>query len=86
MNTPSRKILVTGVAGFLGSHLAEKLSEFNPDFERTELLADGVYLQIPFCKGGSYAYTITTDSQYAGFDVDVLPPEQDVQEFVDESG
>ena len=29
MNTPSRKILVTGVAGFLGSHLAEKLIEMN---------------------------------------------------------
>ena len=29
MNTSSKKILVTGVAGFLGSHLAEKLSELN---------------------------------------------------------
>ena len=29
MNTPSWKILVTGVAGFLGSHLAEKLSDLN---------------------------------------------------------
>ena len=29
MNTPSKKILVTGVAGFLGSHLAEKLSDLN---------------------------------------------------------
>ncbi len=29
MSRPSQKILVTGVAGFLGSHLAEKLSEMN---------------------------------------------------------
>ena len=27
MTTSSKKILVTGVAGFLGSHLAEKLSD-----------------------------------------------------------
>ena len=60
--------------------------QFYPDFERTELLADGVYLQIPFCKGGSYAYTITTDSQYSGFNVNVLPPKQDPKEFVDEGG
>ena len=60
--------------------------QFYPDFGKNIFLADGVYQQIPFCKGGSYAYTITTDSQYTGFDVDVLPPEQDVQEFVDEGG
>ena len=29
MNTSSKKILVTGVAGFLGSHLAERLSVMN---------------------------------------------------------
>ena len=29
MNSPSQKILVTGVAGFLGSHLAEQLSKMN---------------------------------------------------------
>jgi len=29
MSTSTKKILVTGVAGFLGSHLAEKLSEMN---------------------------------------------------------
>ena len=29
MNRSSKKILVTGVAGFLGSHLAEKLTEAN---------------------------------------------------------
>ena len=60
--------------------------QFYPDFEKNIFLADGVYQTLAFCKGGSYAYTITTDSQYSGFDVDVLPPEQDVQEFVDEGG
>ena len=60
--------------------------QFYPDFEKNIFLADGVYQPLIFCKGGSYAYTITTDSQYSGFDVDVLPPEQDVQEFIDEGG
>ena len=31
MNNSSLKILVTGAAGFLGSHLAEKLCELNYD-------------------------------------------------------
>ena len=60
--------------------------QFYPDFEKNIFLADGVYQPLAFCKGGSYAYTITTDSQYSGFDVNVLPPEQDVQEFIDEGG
>ena len=60
--------------------------QFYPDFEKNIFLADGVYQPLTFCKGGSYAFTITTDSQYSGFDVNVLPPEQDVQEFVDEGG
>ena len=60
--------------------------QFNPDFEKNIFLADGVYQPLIFCKGGSYEYTITTDSQYSGFDVNVLPPEQDVQEFIDEGG
>jgi len=49
--------------------------QFYPDFEKNIFLADGVYQQLAFCKGGSYAYTITTDSQYSGFDVNVLPSE-----------
>jgi hypothetical protein len=60
--------------------------QFYPDFEKNIFLADGVYQPLTFCKGGSYEYTITTDSQYSGFDVNVLPPEQDVQEFIDEGG
>ena len=60
--------------------------QFYPDFEKNIFLADGVYQPLTFCKGGSYAFTITTDSQYSGFDVNVLPPEQDVQEFIDEGG
>ena len=33
-----------------------------------------------------YAFSIESDSEYSGFDVNVLPPEQDVQEFIDEGG
>ena len=60
--------------------------QFYPDFEKNIFLADGVYQQLAFCKGGSYAYTITTDSQYSGFVANVLPPEQDPKEFTADGG
>ena len=34
------KILITGVAGFLGSHLAEKLSELNSELDSTTAVVD----------------------------------------------
>jgi len=47
MNKPSRKILVTGVAGFLGSHLAEKLSEQNYDVVGVDNMSGGYKDNVP---------------------------------------
>ena len=47
MNKPSRKILVTGVAGFLGSHLAEKLSELNHEVIGVDNMSGGYKDNIP---------------------------------------
>jgi len=47
MNSSSRKILVTGVAGFLGSHLAEKLSELNHDVIGIDNMSGGYKDNVP---------------------------------------
>jgi len=47
MNKLSRKILVTGVAGFLGSHLAEKLSELNHEVIGIDNMLGGYKDNIP---------------------------------------
>ena len=47
MNKPSRKILVTGVAGFLGSHLAEKLSELNHEVIGIDNMSGGYKDNVP---------------------------------------
>ena len=47
MNTPSRKILVTGVAGFLGSHLAEKLSDLNHEVIGIDNMSGGYKDNVP---------------------------------------
>jgi hypothetical protein len=60
--------------------------QFNPDFEKNIFLADGVYQQLAFCGNGLYHFSIESDSQSSGFVANVLPPEQDVQEFIDEGG
>ena len=47
MSKASKKILVTGVAGFLGSHLAEKLSELNYDVIGTDNMSGGYEDNVP---------------------------------------
>ena len=47
MNKLSRKILVTGVAGFLGSHLAEKLSELNHEVIGIDNMSGGYKDNVP---------------------------------------
>ena len=47
MSTASKKILVTGVAGFLGSHLAEKLSELNYQVIGIDNMSGGYKDNIP---------------------------------------
>ena len=47
MNKSSKKILVTGVAGFLGSHLAEKLSVMNNKVVGVDNMLGGYKDNIP---------------------------------------
>ena len=47
MNNSSKKILITGVAGFLGSHLAEKLSNMNHEIIGVDNLKGGYKDNIP---------------------------------------
>jgi len=47
MKTLSKKILVTGAAGFLGSHLAEKLSEMNHEVIGVDNMIGGYEDNIP---------------------------------------
>ena len=47
MNKPIKKILVTGVAGFLGSHLAEKLSELKYKVVGVDNMVGGYKDNIP---------------------------------------
>ena len=47
MNKSSMKILVTGVAGFLGSHLAEKLSDLNYEVIGIDNMSGGYKDNVP---------------------------------------
>ena len=47
MKTPPQKILITGVAGFLGSHLAEKLAEMNYKVVGVDNMSGGYEDNIP---------------------------------------
>ena len=49
-------------------------------------MADGIFQILAFCGNGLYSFSIESDSQYSGFDANVLPPEQDPKEFVDDGG
>ena len=62
--------------------------QFYPDTEDTKYLADGMWTSYPICGNGLYSYhvKVVEGDEYTGFYVDVLPPEQDDQEFIEESG
>ena len=47
MNKPSQKILVTGVAGFLGSHLAEKLADMGHNVFGIDNMTGGYKDNVP---------------------------------------
>ena len=47
MNTSLKKVLVTGVAGFLGSHLSEKLANFGHQVVGVDNMSGGYKDNIP---------------------------------------
>ena len=62
--------------------------QFYPDTDDSDFLADGMWTAYPICGSGLYSYVVEVveGDEYTGFNVDVLPPEQDPQKFVDEGG
>jgi len=64
------------------------VQQFYPDIDDSYYLGDGIMATVPFCGSGSYQYTVEVveGDEYTGFDVDVLPPEQDPTKFVNEGG
>ena len=52
-------------------------TRFEEDYLDSFSLTRGYYNYLPFCNSGSVYYEITSDDQYNGFDIYVLPPTSD---------
>jgi len=55
---------------------------FNADYEKTKTLDEGEYTIIKFCNDGLLSIQASTNSEYDGFYVYVLPPETNAGNFV----
>jgi hypothetical protein len=57
------------------------VTRFEVDQEVSEVIAGGWYYTIPLCGSGAYYYSFETEDPNAGFELAVLPPGVDPQEF-----
>ncbi len=56
---------------------------FETDYEETIALDEGEYITLQFCSGGTKGYEISSEDQFNGFYVYVLPPETDSTNFIE---
>ncbi len=58
-------------------------TKFVTDYDETLALGEGEYYTLPFCNGGTMQYQVSSEDQYNGFYVYVLPPETDSKNFIE---
>jgi len=60
-------------------------TKFVTDYDRTLALDEGEYYTLPFCNAGTMQYQVSSEDQYNGFYIYVLPPETDSRNFIEYS-
>lgn len=58
-------------------------TRFVTDYDETIALDEGEYITLPFCHGGTMQYQVSSEDQYNGFHLYVLPPETDSTNFIE---
>ena len=58
-------------------------SRFETEYDKTLALDEGESYTLPFCNGGTMQYQVSSEDQYNGFYVYVLPPETDPKNFIE---
>jgi len=61
-------------------------TRFTEDYVESDFMGDGHYKWIPFCGGGTFQYSVSNDDQYSGFNVYIITPDTDPQEFIENGG
>src|SRR3989344_3492849 len=65
---------------------SQMATRFEIDQEISEVIAGGYYYTISFCDASSYSYSFEVSEIYGGFDLYVLPPDQDAYQISGGSG
>jgi len=58
-------------------------TRFVTDYDKTIALDEGEYITLPFCNGGTMQYQVSSEDQYNGFHLYILPPETDSTNFIE---
>lgn len=61
-------------------------TRFETDYEKTIRLDEGEYITVPFCRVGTIVYQVSSDDQYNGLYVCVIPRTIDPAKIVSSGG